>query len=259
LGIGGIINLAAEHFQGDTVVFMAGDDVSEPTRIQSAVAAISSGAGFHHTAVRKMGADGVFIESAPVGQDRAYDVEGFIAGTAPAIVGASCAYSREAFTFFAPLDRSLMQEDAILPLRGLLLGGGRFTAAPLVRYRTHSGNLFSPSFAQSSTEMARRNLRFAPSRAAFCRQLAADLERMQAAGRAVPDSVRRWLKNEADYSTLEMDLLSRSSWVSKACRLAVQTLRGSASLRHAAKAGLLQLAPFLYGPAIRLWAAGRNT
>lgn len=259
LGIGGIINLAAEHFQGEAVVLLAGDDVSEPTRVESAVGAISSGAGFHHTAVRKMDADGVFIEGVPVGQDCAYDVESFIAGTAPAVVGASCSYSREVFTFFAPLDRALMQEDVILPLRGLLLGGGRFTAAPLVRYRTHSGNLFSPSYAQSSTEMARRSLRFAPSRAAFCRQLAADLERMQVAGRPIPDSVRRWLKNESDYSTLEMELLSRPSWLGKACHLAAQVLPGRASFRHAAKVALVQLFPFLYGPAIRLWAAGRKT
>ncbi len=259
LGIGGIINHASAHFVGRTTVFMAGDDVSEPDRVRAAHQAISGGAGLHYTAVRKMDAAGAFIEEAGIRQNAECAVSDFVSGKTPPVVGASCSYSRDVFTFFGPIDVGLMQEDVILPLRGLLLGGGKFDGRALVRYRIHAGNLFSPSHGQVSSEMARRILRFAPSRAAFCRQLRRDLALAQSAQSSVQAALSAWLKVEVDYSELETDVLAAGSWFGRAGLFGRRLLTGRASFRHVLKLFLLTLAPFLYGPTLKIWSAIRKS
>ena len=259
LGIGGIINHASAHFDGQTLVFMAGDDVSEPDRVAVAHQAISAGAGFHYTAVRKMDAAGAFIEEAGIRQDIECAVSDFVSGKMPPVVGASCSYSRDVFTFFGPIDVGLMQEDVILPLRGLLLGGGKFDGRPLVRYRTHDSNLFSPSHRQSSTEMARRHLRFAPSRAAFCRQLNRDLAHLRAAKSQMHQALSEWLQKETKYSDLESGMLAAKSWLGRAVFLLARAIRLEAPPRSLIKLSLLGLAPALYGPTLRLWASAKKS
>ncbi len=259
LGIGGIINHASAHFVGRTTVFMAGDDVSEPDRVRAAHQAISGGAGLHYTAVRKMDAAGAFIEEAGIRQNAECAVSDFVSGKTPPVVGASCSYSRDVFTFFGPIDVGLMQEDVILPLRGLLLGGGKFDGRALVRYRTHEGNLFSPSHRQSSSEMARRHLRFAPSRAAFCRQLDRDLARLKEAKSQTHPALSEWLETETEYSDLESRMLTARSWTGRAAFLLARAIRLQAPLRSLIKLSLLGLAPALYGPTLRLWASVKKS
>lgn len=253
LGVGGIINHASAHFVGRTLVFMAGDDVSEPERVASAHQAIGTGAAFHYTAVRKMDAEGAFLQQADITQDAECTVADFTSGKMPPIIGASCSYSMDVFTFFGPIDVGLMQEDVILPLRGLLLGAGRFDGRPLVRYRTHATNLFSPSHRQSSTEMAYRNLRFAPSRAAFCRQLRRDLDLFEATGFTGMSTLMEWLRAESEYSKLEMGAVAAECWLGKARFILGQFLKGNATIKQTLKLCLLHLAPFFYGPALKIW------
>lgn len=259
LGIGGIINHASAHFVGRTTVFMAGDDVSEPDRVRAAHQAIGAGCGFHYSAVRKTDAAGVFVEEAGMRQDMECTVSDFVSGKMPPVVGASCSYSRDVFSFFGPIDEGLMQEDIILPLRGMLLTRARFDGRALVRYRTHDSNLFSPSHRQSSSEMARRILRFAPSRAAFCRQLRRDLALVQLAQSSVQPAPSAWLRAESDYSELETDVLAAGSWFGRAGLLGRRLLTGRASFQHVLKLSLLTLAPFLYGPTLRIWSAIRKS
>jgi len=209
-GVAGVINAAARRASGRIIVFGAGDDVSEPERVAQTMREFADGrVAFVHTAVSVIDAGGQLIEGRQSAKERDAKLSllGMLLGRDVPIIGASCAYRADVFHAFADLPPAMLREDTILPLRGLVLGEGRFLAGQLVRYRAHDGNLHSPAQAHGSEEMVRRNLRFADDRAAFCAQLAADIAKARSDGRAVPTELDEYLRREAAYSTLEQKLL----------------------------------------------------
>jgi len=156
------------------------------------------------------------------------------------------------FRGFAELPPLILREDVILPIRGLILGEGRFLSSKLVRYRTHAGNLHSPSHAQSSAEMVQRNLRFAGDRAAFCTQLSADIAKARADGRILPNELDVYLRQETAYSAVEQRLLQTKSLFARAGQVALAWSLRRIGTAKAVKLFTLFVTPFLYAPALKV-------
>ena len=57
--------------------------------------------------------------------------------------GATSGTSREIFESFDEINPKVMQEDAVISFRALLLGGMEYVDMPLVKYRVHSGSVSS--------------------------------------------------------------------------------------------------------------------
>jgi hypothetical protein len=174
-------------------------------------------------------------------------------GAGAPILGATCAYRADVFREFAELPPQILREDVILPIRGLILGEGRFIARKLVRYRTHAGNLHSPAPAQSSAEMVRRNLRFADDREASCAQLGADIAKARADGRILPDELDVYLRQEAAYSAVEQRLLRTKSLFVRAGQVALAWSLRRVGTVKAMKLFTLFVTPFLYAPVLKAW------
>lgn len=147
VGLARSINRASRHFEGDVVVLMAGDDVSEPQRVEKILQAIDKrgadfGGGFSD--VSTIDKDGKFHESGLVpwphrlvlGKNEiALEFSGFL--------GASAFYHPDVFKSFGDITAGVLHEDMVLNFRAALLGPTMFIPEKLVRYRLHSGNVHS--------------------------------------------------------------------------------------------------------------------
>ena len=257
-GIPGVINAAVRQASGRVIIFGAGDDVSEPERVAWTMRLFANPrVSFAHTAVSVIDADGKLVEGRQ-GQghgDAALSMLGMILGTDVPIIGASCAYRADVFRAFAELSPRILREDVILPIRGLMLGEGRFLSSKLVRYRTHDGNLHSPAQAQTPADMVQRNLKFAGDRAAFCAQLSADIVKARAEGRALPVELEEYLSRETAYSTLEQRLLQTRSRLVRAGQILRAWLLRQVGTAKAVKLFTLFVMPSLYAPVLkaRIW------
>ena len=173
-------------------------------------------------------------------------------GTNAPILGATCAYRVDVFREFAELPPRILREDVILPIRGLILGEGRFLASKLVRYRTPAGNLHSPAQTQTSAETVQRNLRFADDRAAFCTQLSADIAKARADGRILPNELDVYLRQETAYSAVEQRLLQTKSLFARAGQVALAWSLRRIGTAKAVKLFTLFVTPFLYAPVLKV-------
>lgn len=254
LGLAAAINAAVRAAAGRVLVFGAGDDISAPERVARTMEAFREpGVTFVHTATLKIDEQGRPLPDQPaLSADRPIELTGLIHGAADPVVGASCAYAAEVFADFDELPRAILREDAILPLRALLLGQGRFLAARLVRYRTHAGNLHSPAHAQDSAEMVARNLRFAGDRQACAVQLAADAARARRASRPVPAAFLDYVAREKAYSDLEQELLGVAWRPARLAKILLAWARRRVGAAAAAKLAALFVSPRCYAPL--LWA-----
>lgn len=253
LGLAGAFNQIPKVAQGRVLVFSAGDDISEPDRVARTMAAFADPeVSFVHSAVRKIGAEGQWLGPAAIVPDRRLTLGGLLAGTEPPIVGASCAYRADVFGVFGGLDSAIMQEDVILPVRSLLLGTGVFLGQPLVRYRVHQANLFSPAVAGSSRELVARNQRFAGSRAATCRQWTADFAQLRQLKQAIPPALSQYLEQENQYSQLEQILLACPHRPSRLAAIARHLLTGRISFLKAIKLTGLFVVPSWYATMLNL-------
>ncbi len=254
LGFPAAINAVVKASSGRVIIFGAGDDVSAPDRVQRTMEAFKNPAvTFVYSSVLRIQADGRPAEEQQAHtEDSTIQLSDLLSGYANPVIGASCAYSANVFRLFSPLPEGLVREDAILPLRALLIGQGKFLSARLVRYRTHSGNMHSQSTIRSSSEMASRNLSFAEDRRVGSAQMGCDLASAQASGIQICDDVREFVFREQAYSNLEQALL-RSSW--KPIKIAIISKAWlSRKIRTASAAKLLALfvAPGLYAPFLRI-------
>lgn len=255
-GIPGVINAAVRQASGRVIVFGAGDDVSEPERVARTMRVFADPrVAFAHTAVSVIDEEGELVRGREGAghRDAELSLAGMLLGAGAPILGATCAYRADVFREFAELPPQILREDVILPIRGLILGEGRFIASKLVRYRTHAGNLHSPAHAQSSAEMVRRNLRFADDREAFCAQLSADIAKARAGGRILPDELDVYLRQEAAYSAVEQRLLRTKSLFVRAGQVALAWSLRRVGTVKAMKLFTLFVTPFLYAPVLKAW------
>jgi hypothetical protein len=254
-GIPGVINAAVRQASGRVVVFGAGDDVSEPERVAWTMRLFADPrVAFAHTAASVIDEESKLVQGREGAghRDAELSLAGMLLGSNAPILGATCAYRVDVFREFAELPPRILREDVILPIRGLILGEGRFLASKLVRYRTHAGNLHSPAHAQSSAEMVQRNLKFADDRAACCTQLSADIAKARAEGRILPNELDVYLRQETAYSAVEQRLLQTKSLFARAGQVALAWALRRIGIAKAVKLFTLFVAPFLYAPVLKV-------
>lgn len=143
LNIGEHINVIGSKALGDLIVMAAGDDISDPSRTERLTLSwLSSGGG---TAV-------LFSDFLPVDRESRvvpdFSEQVFrgeltlsdgIQGKIP-VLGATTAYTRDAFDTFPPIGKSVIHEDRVLPFRVMLRGGnGILVDEKLIKYRVDDG------------------------------------------------------------------------------------------------------------------------
>jgi hypothetical protein len=253
-GLASAINQAAGLASGRVVILAAGDDISHPERVARTMEAFRHpGVKVVHSATTLIDEQGRPLpDQSPLEEDADFGLRAVISGTAVSISGASCAYAIETFRNFPPLPAGILREDVILPIRALLLGGGRFLSARLVQYRMHSGNLHSAAGFQSSEQMVARNLRFAEDRRCCCVQLAADAAQVVGQGGHLSEGFGEYLRRERGYSDLEQDLILTPSRFARLGKILAAYVRGTVRSAAAAKAVTLFVFPGLYAPLLKM-------
>lgn len=149
------VNDVMTEATGALVVMAAGDDVSDPKRVEILVekwlaegcpSGVASGMSF-------ISADGSYLHGTPTwlreqGQRlRGATCESLLEthlGTARVrFTGCSAAWSKDNWNFFGPLDDVVTAEDEVFSFRSCLRGGVAFVDQELVKYRQHDSNLWN--------------------------------------------------------------------------------------------------------------------
>lgn len=143
LGIIGHVNRIMELASGEWIVHGAGDDVSEPHRVERLLAAAAAGGprvrGVH-SSVLTVDGEGRLGPVSPPRHEIIEDPSPLnIARTSANCTGAAMMWSREVFDRFGPLPESRSVEDGPVFFRAALLGDIVYVDEPLVRY--HTGGL----------------------------------------------------------------------------------------------------------------------
>lgn len=142
LGINRHFNVLMPLVNGEFVVIAAGDDISLPNRVATSVQLMLKGAaGVHGNAIvvdenskaKRMlrAAD----EKMPAHWDE------MLRSDLSGVVGATLAWRRAVNEVFGPIPDAPLGEDAFIPFRCALLGEVAYTSEPLIRYRSHDGNV----------------------------------------------------------------------------------------------------------------------
>ena len=158
LGIGQHVSEAFKLTSGDLIVIMGGDDISNPERTSIIYKEwINSGksatAFFSNVQlIDKYGNEKqIMFPSAP---KYTSDILTFlekanssIFNTEPLcwLLGCSAAVDRRVWDVFGEIHKDVIQEDAVLAFRALLLGNIKYIDQPLVKYRRHDTNVFEPT------------------------------------------------------------------------------------------------------------------
>lgn len=204
---------------GEVLVFLAGDDVAYPQRVERLLAQMHA----HPetmvvgSAVDDIDTSGQVLARAVRGLSGQVDQRWFLRrGKMATVLGASMAVRRRLLTELPPLQGVV--EDNMLSLRAVLLGSCRCIAEPLLGYRRHDRNLNDWMFDRSGADWAgyeRRNRRVL----AMYRDIAADQESCVAASpqlsgerRALALELARMYRLEADMREAILDR-PRRQWL----------------------------------------------
>lgn len=145
-GLAGNLNAAFARATGKFVVVQGGDDISALDRTAKVVAAFQGPTPVDMVCSTVIQIDDQGEVIANQRSDAPMHplslAEAAVAGSVGAL-GCACAYSRELWTKYGPLDLRILQEDTVLPFRALLEGGARILDEPLVKYRIHGTNLYA--------------------------------------------------------------------------------------------------------------------
>lgn len=138
LGIGAHLNELVRCSSGELLVIAAGDDLSEPTRVEELVAAWEQTGrradlvASHLTDLDEAGHLGEVI---PVDDLAQWTTPAQWVAKRPYVVGAAHAWTRRVFEKFGPFDPDTVYEDQVMTFRALASGGAVTVPRPLVRYR----------------------------------------------------------------------------------------------------------------------------
>lgn len=151
-GLGAHVNRILEKWNGDLLVFAAGDDISIPKRTTALVDFwIKAGKpdGSIHSAVEAISGD----EKNPRTVLTGYEFFGrqtvldCVKSGAKGVLGASHVITRGVYERFGPLPDTVLFEDRALAFRSLLIGKVIYCPQVLLKYRVHensiSGNEYS--------------------------------------------------------------------------------------------------------------------
>ena len=219
LGLCGHLNDLAQIARGDVLVFLAGDDVAYPHRVERLLAEMTSypDAMVVGSSVDDIDPTGKVIATRARGLPALLDQRWFLRrGKLLCVLGASMAVRRSLIAELPPLQG--MVEDTMLTLRATLLGECRCVADPLLGYRRHENNLNDFMNDRSEKNFAtyeRRTRRLVT----MYRNIAADQERCVGARADLADERKRLALELANMYRLEADMREalidkpRSQWL----------------------------------------------
>ena len=191
---------------GDVLVFLAGDDIAYPQRVQRLLEhfAAHPQAQVVGSLVDDIDSDGNLLERNARGTPPRVDQHWLLhRGKLAAVLGASMAVRRTLLTEFPPLEGKV--EDNMLTLRAVLAGECHCLQEALLGYRRHDSNLGDWVFDRSGKDYAgyeRRQRRVL----AMYREIAADQVRCVDARPDLPEDRRRLGRGLADMYALEADM-----------------------------------------------------
>ena len=144
LGVVGNCTRVAGLAKGELIVVAAGDDISEPQRVEKIVNRWISGnrkASLIWSDFEPIGPDGAFLTKKIRKRNSGYLIPED--SSAPLVIvrdhlgvrGATMAFVPDVFHRFGPLSRHIMTEDAGIPFRAALIGNIAYIDEPLVRWR----------------------------------------------------------------------------------------------------------------------------
>jgi glycosyltransferase involved in cell wall biosynthesis len=206
LGLCAHLNELAAEANGDILVFLAGDDLAYPQRVETLLSAFRTdpAAQVVGSAVDEIDLEGKIIRTRVRALPRKVDQRWFLSrGKMTTVLGASMAVRRELITDFPSLQGAI--EDNMLSLRAVLAGDCVCLPDALLGYRRHAGNFAKWVFDRSDRDYAgfeRRNRRVI----ALYRDIAADQERCVAAKPELPAERRKLGLELADMYRLEADM-----------------------------------------------------
>lgn len=143
LGLIGHVNRLFDLTSGEYLIYSAGDDISESHRARAIAAlAQSSRPALIHSNVTDLKPDGT-PRSTQSNRTRHAELE---AMTLPALaramshgIGATCAWHRDLFDRFGPIQETGLYEDRVMLFRARLIGTVGYVDDRLVRYRRGMG------------------------------------------------------------------------------------------------------------------------
>jgi glycosyltransferase involved in cell wall biosynthesis len=158
LGVGDHVNYALKLSKGDLIVMMGGDDVSFPERTATIfdewISSDKSIMAFFSN-VELIDQDGnhkgKMFDVPPEYTEDIHDfirkAKSFKFKSEPLcwLLGCSEAIDRRLLDCFDDIDNRVIQEDAVLAFRALLLGKIKYIDKILVKYRRHGDNIFQPN------------------------------------------------------------------------------------------------------------------
>ena len=131
--------------QGEIIVGAAGDDISEPNRVEEIVRCYQSGTSKSFSIysdaslIDQNGTEqGYYSVGCPAG---AFEPVSFAKRKFHGVLGATHAWHRSLFELFGPLPKNLTYEDDAIPFRSALIGEVAHIPTALVKYRRHEGSL----------------------------------------------------------------------------------------------------------------------
>lgn len=209
---------------GEILVFMSGDDVSYPHRVQKLLEVFDAHEDAYAvgSAVDEIDMKGGVLRRGAWFLDSPMDQRKFLRkGKLVALLGASMGVRREVLQELPPLQG--MVEDHKLTLRALLLGRAYCVREPLVAYRRHDANLGKRVFVREGPSRIARRQRYERTIQMY-REVADDQARCLAALESVPLQRRRLGAQIASMYRLEAEgreavlNLPKRKWVSPIVR-----------------------------------------
>ena len=137
------LNNISHLVSGEWVVLAAGDDISEPERVERLIyeALRKKDCTIAYSARSIIDENGKILnKKLDVNRREKLDRPTLTHGGIN-ILGAVLAFNRSAWIYFGNLPPAIRSEDKLLVFRGLLLGSCIYIDEPLVRYRRHSMNM----------------------------------------------------------------------------------------------------------------------
>lgn len=196
----------AKEADGEILVFLAGDDVAYPTRVEKLAAAFAAhpDAQVVGSAVDEIDPDGNTIRRA-VRALPAHVAQKWLltCGKMTTVLGASMAVRRSLIADLPPLEGAI--EDNMLTLRAALIGECVCLPEPLLGYRRHPDNFAKRVFVRDARDFdsfERRNRKVI----ALYRDIAADQRRCIAARPGLPEERRTLGTKLAEMYELEADM-----------------------------------------------------
>ncbi|NBY41981.1 MAG: glycosyltransferase [Verrucomicrobia bacterium] len=216
------LNNISHLVSGEWVVLAAGDDISEPQRVQSLIntALMKNGCTLAYSARSVIDEHSkILINKVDVKRRDKLDAPTLTLGGTN-ILGAVLAFHRSAWIYFGNMPPHIRSEDKILAFRSLLLGSSVYVDEPLVRYRRHSMNMTESEKHKTKTSLSLKNY-MASQVAKYQEQLAYFL--------AFEVDLKFFLERQVSPKASKIQLLQELQWAIVSRKNYIKYLKASSS------------------------------